>query len=96
MDITSAQLNRIYCAVDYMSNLEGQDHTLVIEMSQAMLNDVIEGRNLSVTGNIGRFAGPLCMGIDWMTGVELSQAIPPAYTEYIGHQLLEGIRDGDS
>ena len=27
------------------------------------------------------------MGIDWMTGIELSQAIPPAYTCLIGHQL---------
>lgn len=28
------------------------------------------------------------MGIDWMTGAELSQAIPPAYTEHIGHYLM--------
>jgi DNA (cytosine-5)-methyltransferase 1 len=28
------------------------------------------------------------MGIDWMTRDELSQAIPPTYTEWIGEQLL--------
>ena len=43
---TTTQLNRIFYAVDYMSNLEGQDAALVIEMSQAMLNDVIEGHGL--------------------------------------------------
>lgn len=31
------------------------------------------------------------MGIDWMSSRELSQAIPPAYTEHIGTLLLERI-----
>jgi DNA (cytosine-5)-methyltransferase 1 len=32
------------------------------------------------------------MGIDWMGVGDLSQAIPPAYTEFIGGQLLEHLR----
>jgi DNA (cytosine-5)-methyltransferase 1 len=31
------------------------------------------------------------MGIDWMTLPELSEAIPPAYTEHIGRQLLDAL-----
>jgi DNA (cytosine-5)-methyltransferase 1 len=31
------------------------------------------------------------MGIDWMTRDELSQAIPPAYTRFIGDQLLASL-----
>ena len=34
------------------------------------------------------------MGIDWMTRDELSQAIPPAYTEFIGRQLMGILRNG--
>lgn len=32
------------------------------------------------------------MGIDWMTGDELSQAIPPAYTEWIGRHLMAALK----
>lgn len=31
------------------------------------------------------------MGIDWMTHRQLNQAIPPAFTEWIGAQLLEHV-----
>jgi hypothetical protein len=29
------------------------------------------------------------MGIDWMQRSELTQAIPPAYSEYLGKQVLQ-------
>lgn len=37
--------------------------------------------------------GREAMGIDWMNRDELSQAIPPAYTEWIGRQLLASLED---
>jgi DNA (cytosine-5)-methyltransferase 1 len=33
------------------------------------------------------------MGIGWMTEAELFEAIPPAYTEFIGEQLIERLGD---
>jgi DNA (cytosine-5)-methyltransferase 1 len=46
------------------------------------------------TAEIGVWRIPLAdqqeaMGIDWMTLEELSEAIPPSYTEFIGDQLRE-------
>ncbi len=34
------------------------------------------------------------MGISWMTGKELSQAIPPCYTQFIGESLIKELSRG--
>ncbi len=47
-----------------------------------------EGWHVSITGDVGTYLGPEAMGIDWMTGKELCEAIPPVYTEVLGHQIL--------
>lgn len=47
----------------------------------------VAGNNFNTT------AARKAMGIDWMTGKELAQAIPPAYTEYLGRQLLRSLEN---
>jgi DNA (cytosine-5)-methyltransferase 1 len=52
------------------------------------------GTIISVEGNCSPVAlAREQMGIDWTTRDELAEAIPPAYTEYIGSRLLEHIRE---
>jgi DNA (cytosine-5)-methyltransferase 1 len=34
------------------------------------------------------------MGIDWMIRKELDQAIPPAYTQFLGEHLISYLRGG--
>lgn len=52
--------------------------------------------NLRSTVEVGAYRtaklAPAAMEIDWMTLSELSQAIPPAYTKFIGDQLAAYIR----
>lgn len=50
------------------------------------------GTLISVAGNCAPFSyAKKAMEIDWMTRDELAEAIPPAYTEFIGKQLIEHI-----
>lgn len=46
-------------------------------------------RKLLLRGSVEQ--APADMGIDWMTWDELREAIPPAYTEFIGSQLLAAL-----
>lgn len=49
-----------------------------------------EGEYITVVGNFSDVAyARKAMGIDWMTQKELKEAIPPAYTEWIGKRLIE-------
>ena len=47
---------------------------------------------ITVVGHTYRVReGRIAMGIPWMTQNELNESIPPAYTEYIGNQLIKAV-----
>jgi DNA (cytosine-5)-methyltransferase 1 len=50
--------------------------------------------HISVAGhNFRRQDAEIAMGIDWMSKHELAQAIPPAYTAWLGAYLLQAITE---
>lgn len=52
-------------------------------------NETIDYVQVTGGGNCSVKAASDAMKIDWMTKRELNESIPPAYTEWIGKQLIE-------
>jgi len=73
-------------------NLVAPDHPKHIAKNTKMGRKPVEGEFIQV---VGHFSGvPFAreaMGIDWLGQKELAQAIPPAYTEFLGAQIIEFI-----
>jgi len=55
------------------------------------LNEMQDFVSVNGGGNCSIAAARDAMGVDWMTKAEINEAIPPAYTRFIGEQLLSAI-----
>lgn len=62
----------------------------------ARARDIVHNGAQKLGANVGHAAGVSlareAMGIPWMSREEITQAIPPAYTEYIGRQLIRQMK----
>lgn len=56
-----------------------------------LLDEFVDPVSVNGGGNCSVAAARDAMGIDWMTKAELNEAVPPAYTEWIGKRLIECI-----
>jgi DNA (cytosine-5)-methyltransferase 1 len=68
------------------------NHSFPMPASKGQYHTLEKYERITCVGNnFQAKSGRIAMGIDWMTRKELSQAIPPAYTEWIGKELLREI-----
>lgn len=69
------------------------DHPAHDHPQAKMGRPVKAGEFIQVVGNFsGVEYARMAMGIDWMTRDELREAIPPAFTRWIGMQLIEHLQ----
>jgi len=55
-------------------------------------DEMVDFVSVNGGGNCSVAAARDAMGIDWMNKAELNESIPPAYTEYVGKQMLRHMR----
>lgn len=86
--------HRLFEATFQISTPEHQKHPLVFTHDKrkghyGKLDQDTSFVQVTGGGNCTVKNKRLAMGIDWMTGGEINEAIPPAYTEFIGKQFLK-------
>jgi DNA (cytosine-5)-methyltransferase 1 len=73
--------------------LAAPEHPEHIARTTKMGRAPVDGEYMHIVGNFsGVDKGREVMGMPWATREGLREAIPPAYTEWIGHQMLAAIR----
>lgn len=75
--------------------LNPPDHPAHVARTTKMGRRPVEGEYMHVVGNFsGVDQARTVMGMPWANRDGLREAIPPAYTEYIGRQLMQHVRAG--
>jgi len=73
-------------------DLTAPDHGEHASRTTKMGRKLVDGEFMHIVGHFsGVDAGRQAMGMPWASRCGLSEAVPPAYTEHIGKQLLQHI-----
>jgi DNA (cytosine-5)-methyltransferase 1 len=83
--------HRVFASSEFMLAPGHPKHQTVLVPGRLLKDRGRLNNGYVVGGHQNGLRAMNALGIDWMTGAELSQAIPPAYTEWIGAQLLRAI-----
>lgn len=91
-DGTPLYRHRVFSSCVVMLAPPHPKHDAVLVPGRLLKNRARLNNGYVVGGHQNGLRAKGAMGIDWMTGSDLSQAIPPAYTEFIGKQLIRAIQ----